>query len=163
MKMAKATERDIDAAGELIQVLDAIDTRFGGPWPLPDVPEDLPKFLDGEAFDSDDTQHLKTLYNHLARLLRSTANFHGRVIGGMCYVILYPKNEILDPTADTLELHPRLQDALKDEARLLLLLRNLPGDALRAVVGELPDMADLAAFRSAADLAIESTEAAGHD
>jgi hypothetical protein len=29
------------------------------------------------------------------------------VIGGMCYVILYPANCILDPDADTLELHPQ--------------------------------------------------------
>lgn len=116
MKMAKATERDIDAAGELMQVLEAIDGRFGGPWSEPDAPENLIEMLDGDAFDSSDEQHLKALYNHLARLLRTAPNFHGRVIGGMCYVIMYDKNEIVDPDSDVLDLHPQLRGLLNNLA-----------------------------------------------
>lgn len=114
MKMAKPTARDIDAAGELLQVLEAIDARWSGPWPIDGVPEDLPKFLEDEdeAFDCDNRAHLRVLYNHLARLLRKTPNFHGRVISGMCYVICWDHNCILDPAQDVLDLHPDLRAGL---------------------------------------------------
>jgi hypothetical protein len=114
MKQAKPTERDIDAAGELLQVLEAIDARWSGPWPIDGVPEDLPKFLEDEdeAFDCDNRAHLRVLYNHLARLLRKTPNFHGRVIGGMCYVICWDRNCILDPAQNVLDLHPDLRAGL---------------------------------------------------
>ncbi|KRV74535.1 hypothetical protein [Pseudomonas citronellolis] len=116
MKMAIATPRDIDAAGELLQLLDAIDERFGGPWAEPDAPDDLPEFLDGEPFNSSDEEHLKVLYNHLARLLQNAPNFHGRVIGGMCYVVMYNKNEIVDLNSNVLDLHPKLRGLLNNLA-----------------------------------------------
>jgi len=109
MKMAKPSARDIDAAGDLMQALDFIDTRWGGPWPT-DGPENLHE-LD-EDFDRDDERHLQALYNHLAGLLRRAPNFHGRVIGGMCYVICWDRNCILDPGQDVLELHPDLRAGL---------------------------------------------------
>ena len=112
MKMAKPTERDIYAAGELMQVLDAIDERWGGPWPIRDAPQNLPEFLGDESFDSEDYKHLQVLYNHLARLLRTAPNFHGRVLGGMCYVICWDHNRILDPGQDVLDLHPDLRAGL---------------------------------------------------
>lgn len=112
MKMAKPTERDIDAAGELLQVLDAIDERWGGPWPIRGAPQNLPEFLGDESFDSEDYKHLQVLYNNLARLLRAAPNFHGRVLGGMCYVICWNKNQILDPGQDVLDLHPDLRAGL---------------------------------------------------
>ena len=115
MKMAKPNARDIDAGGELLQILDGIDERWGGPWPIYGAPEDLPKFLDDEdeSFDSDNKKHLQVLYNHLAKLLRTAPNFHGRILGGMCYVICWDKNQILDPALDHLELHPDLLAGLR--------------------------------------------------
>lgn len=115
MKMAKPNARDIDAGGELLQILDAIDERWGGPWPIYGVPEDLLKFLndEDESFDSDNKKHLQVLYNHLAKLLRTAPNFHGRILGGMCYVICWDKNQILDPALDHLELHPDLLAGLR--------------------------------------------------
>lgn len=114
MRMAKPSARDIDAAGELHWILTNIDGRFGGPWET-DGPDSLRKLLepDGEDgewtdFDEDDPSHLQALYNSLAKLLRGAPNFYGRVIGIMCYVICYDKNQILDPTVDYLELHPDL-------------------------------------------------------
>jgi hypothetical protein len=115
MKMAKPSSGDIDAGGELMGLLDAIDERWGGPWPIHDAPEDLAKFLhtEDESFDSDNPKHLQVLYNHLAKLLRTAPNFHGRVLGGMCYVICWDKNQILDPTLDHLELHPDILAGLR--------------------------------------------------
>lgn len=113
MKMAKPTERDIDAAGELLQVLDAIDERWDGPRPIHGAPDDLPAFLGDEAFDREDFKHLEVLYNHLAKLLRTAPNFHGRVLGGMCYVICWDHNRILDPAQNVLDLHPDLRAGLE--------------------------------------------------
>ena len=111
MKMAKPTARDIEAAEELHQVLQMIDARFGGPFQNHDAGDDLAMLLDNgdNAFDSDNLQHLQTLYNHLARLLRNAPNFYGRVIGGMCWVIMNEANQILDPESDCIDLHPRFQ------------------------------------------------------
>ena len=125
MKMAKPSARDIEAAEELMQVLQLIDARFGGPWANPEAGENLSELLDaGENnFDSDNITHLQTLYNNLARLLRTAPNFHGRVISGMCHVIMYEKNEILDPESDCIDLHPRfaqLQDRTTKLESLLL-------------------------------------------
>lgn len=142
MRMAKPTQCDIDAAGELHWILSNIDGRFGGPWET-DGPASLRHLLepddeDGDwtDFDEDDPRHLQALYNSLAKLLRKAPNFYGRVIGGMCYVICYDKNQILDPALDYLELHPDLLAGLKllhsHRANFLLGLEH----AARAAVAE---------------------------
>ncbi len=112
MRMARPSERDIDTAGELIQVLDIIDAHWGGPSAI-DGPQDLTEALADDDFDADDKSHLQGLYNHLAKLLRRSPNFHGRVIGGMCYVICYDRNAFLDPASSTLDFHPDIRDGLK--------------------------------------------------
>lgn len=119
MKMAKPSAHDIEAAEELLQILQMIDARFGGPWANPDAGESLSELLqDGEEeFDCDNTTHLQTLYNNLARLLRTTPAFYGRVISGMCHVIMYEKNKIIDPDSDCIDLHPRFEQLAKDANR----------------------------------------------
>lgn len=119
MKMAKPSARDIEAAEELLQILQMIDARFGGPWSNPDAGNSLSELLqDGEEeFDCDNTLHLQTLYNNLASLLRNAPNFHGRVISGMCHVIMYEKNQIIDPESDCIDLHPRFEQLAKDANR----------------------------------------------
>lgn len=119
MRMAKPSARDIDAADELHWVLSSIDGRFGGPWET-EGPRSLrallePQDEDGEwiSFDEDNPRHLQALYNSLAKLLRTAPNFYGRVLGGMCHVICYARNEILDPSLDYLELHPDLIAGLR--------------------------------------------------
>lgn len=119
MHMAKPSEQDIEAADELHQILMAIDTRGGGPWPT-QGPKDLPAAIgedefgwNTDDFDADDPKHLQGLYNHLAKLLRHAPNFYGRVLGGMCHVICWDKNRILDPNLDYLELHPDILAGLK--------------------------------------------------
>ncbi|OBY57753.1 hypothetical protein [Pseudomonas sp. AU12215] len=118
MMMAKASDRDIDAAGELLQLLDTIDQHWGGPSPIPDAPDNLLEFLSAtdSEFDAEDPEHLQVLYNHLARLLCRAPNFHGRIIGGMCYVIHNPDNEIIAPDLDYLEMHPKLRGLLNNLA-----------------------------------------------
>lgn len=112
MKMAKPSARDINAAGELMQLLDTIDTGWRGPGAIHGAADDLPAFLGDDDFDSDNRRHLQVLHNHLARLLRKAPNFYGRVIGGMCYVICWDRNSILDPAQDVLDLHPDLRAGL---------------------------------------------------
>lgn len=155
MKMAKPDKNDINAAADLMGILDALSR---GLYPTVGEPDE-----DGpNQFDPEDRNHLRALYDLLDDLLDKAPGFQGRIIGGMCYVILWGKNEIVDPDADTLELHPRLASALRDEARLEYLLRHLSGNALRQVVAELSDTADLIAFRGAIDAAIESRKEASH-
>lgn len=98
MKMAKATERDIDAAGDAMSVLNDISSGY---YPARGE-EDAPTF-----FDEDDPEHLRHFYNLMKATLDASPGWQGRVIGGMCYVILYDANQIVDPDADTLEIHPR--------------------------------------------------------
>lgn len=155
MKMAKASERDIGAAGNLMGILDDLSR---GSYPTLDEPDASTP----DRFDPDNGEHLRALYDLLDGLLDKAPGFQGRVIGGMCYVILWDKNKIIDPDADTLELHPHLVSALHDEGRLEHLLRHLPGDALRQAVGELSDTSDLAAFRDAIDAAIAAQKEVRH-
>lgn len=110
MKMTKPSEQDLDAAGKLMQILQTIDARFGGPWPA-GGPVNL-EALEVD-FDAENTKHLQALYNDLAELLRLNKNFYGRVIGGMCYVICYEENGILDPDDPCLELHPNIRLGLQ--------------------------------------------------
>lgn len=104
MKMAKPSKRDIDAAGEMLGLLHAIDR---GNYPARDDEEDAP-----DRFDEDDPDHLRAFYDAVMATLASGPGWPGRVIGGMCYVIMYDKNEIIDPASDVIELHPKLVAAL---------------------------------------------------
>lgn len=99
MKMAKASEKDIDAAGDAMSVLQDISSGY---YPKRDGDE-----CEDFRFDPEDPAHLRKFYDLMSATLDASPGWPGRVIGGMCYVILFPKNEILDPAADTLELHPQ--------------------------------------------------------
>ena len=100
MMMAKASQSDIDAAGEALSVLNDIS---GGYYPAREDDEDAPTF-----FDPEDPAHLRKFYDLMNATLVASQGWPMRVIGGMCFVILYDKNEIVDPASDTLELHPKL-------------------------------------------------------
>lgn len=98
MKMARPSARDIDAAGTLMQILNDLQSGY---YPFND--EDDPTY-----FDPEDRDHLTRLYEGLDQLLESAPGFPGRVIGGMCFVICWHRNAILDPADDCLSLHPDL-------------------------------------------------------
>lgn len=131
MKMAKADEKDIDAAGDAMSVLSDITSGY---YPSRDE-EGAPTF-----FDEDDPEHLRKFYNLMNATLDKAPGWPGRVIGGMCYIILYDKNRIVDPDADVLELHPRfnkvaqerdeLLEALKEAREALQFANDTPGGAI---------------------------------
>ncbi|RYY74549.1 MAG: hypothetical protein EOO52_13370 [Gammaproteobacteria bacterium] len=67
--MAKPTQKDIDAAEELCQTLDAIDER--NRWGA-DTVSDCPSFdqlIEDEEFDPEEHEHLGALYNKLMTLM----------------------------------------------------------------------------------------------
>lgn len=101
MKMAKASEADLQMAMELCGAIDLLGHRF---FPcMPEAIEELTGDGDSERLDChDDTQ--------CGRALRHILDLAGRgslmrVIWGMA-VLLDPKNKIVDPASDTLEHHP---------------------------------------------------------
>jgi hypothetical protein len=109
MKMAKASKRDIDAAGNLMSLLHQIDR---GDYPRLEEGKKVPTW-----FDEDNFEHLRAFYDAVKATLDAAPGYPGRVIGGMCYVILYDKNEIVDPDSDVIELHPKLVKALSNSER----------------------------------------------
>lgn len=105
MKMAKPSQADIDAAGDLMSLLNDIDRGY---YPADEGQENTPTF-----FDEDDPEHLRHFYDKVKATLDRAPGYQGRVIGGMCYVIMWDKNEIVDPDSDTIDLHPKLIKALE--------------------------------------------------
>lgn len=106
MNMAKPTQRDLDAAGDALSVLVAIGN---GDYPLREgeAGDDVP-----EVFDEDNPAHLRRMYDMLKATLTAAPGWEGRVIGGMCHVIMWDKNEIVDPNSSHLSLHPKIVAAL---------------------------------------------------
>lgn len=117
MKMAKASDADIEMAMTLANVLDDIERGYF-PTKFADI-DDAPE--DSEWLDTDDREQYARLVDGLRDLLRQGSIF--RVIWGMA-VICDPANECIDPDADTIELHPRLQQM---ESALLWALYHTQG------------------------------------
>ncbi len=107
MRMAKPSERDIDAAGDLMGVLSALSKGYY-PTRRDDDCDDAPTY-----FDEWDREHLRHLYDLINETLDRAPGWPGRVIGGMCYVICWSRNQILDPADDCLRLHPDLRQGLQ--------------------------------------------------
>lgn len=102
VRMAKASERDMDAGYDLMNVLTDLDRGY-----YPALPDDR-KPDDPTWFDEDDHAHLQHLHRVLKTLIDRAPGFMGRVMGGMsCF--LNPKNAVIDPEADTIEFHPGLR------------------------------------------------------
>ena len=101
MKMAKASQADLDMALELTQAIDAISGRWGGV-----MPEKIERLQDGretEPFDPDDAEQCKRIVAYLLELADRASLM--RVVWGLV-VLLDPRNKIVDPAADTLERYP---------------------------------------------------------
>ena len=145
MKIAKPDKRDIDAAGELLSLMNDLSSGYC-PW-------------DGDEaatyFDPDDRQHLRRLYDVLDGLLDRAPGFTNRVIGGMCYAICWDRKEILDPADDCLSLHPDLLAGLRLlQAQRADFLPRLEREARAAVASTIEAAAarHLAEMRLAADV-----------
>lgn len=101
MKMAKASEADINMAMDIANVLDDIDAGY--------FPSKLSSDQDSEGIewiDTDDREQYKLLIDGLRDLLNRGSI--SRVIWGMA-VVCDPSNECIDPGADTIEHHPKRQ------------------------------------------------------
>lgn len=100
MKMAKASQADINMAMDLTTALEGL-TGWG-----PTVPNEAQKkgtSEEGEPFDRDDREQCVRVLNHLMDV--SERGSLMRVVWG-CAVMLDPNNMCVDPEADTLEHHP---------------------------------------------------------
>lgn len=112
MKMARASDEDMDAAFKVCQILDQLDKRY---MPSDDDSEEL------EFFDRDDAEQCQKIVGMLLDATSSTSLF--RVVFGMA-VVLDPRNELLDPDADTIEMHPKIIEASKNSRRWNWMLAN---------------------------------------
>lgn len=119
MKMAKPNKRDVEAAGDAMSILNDISNGYY-PARDGDVDEETPT-----RFDPDNPAHLRRFYDLMNATLNKSAGWPNRVIGGMCFVVLYEVNEIVDPAADTLELHPRFAQVAAQRDQLLAEMRNI--------------------------------------
>ena len=137
MNMAKPSANDITAASDAMSCLNEISSGYypsgGG--------EDSQTL-----FDPDDNDHLLAFYDIMKKTMDDAPGWQNRVIGGMCYVILFDQNQIVDPDDDCLAIHPRFakveaerDELLADAQRYRLLRRgqswsviNGIGDVLRA-------------------------------
>jgi hypothetical protein len=118
MKMAKASEADLDMAMELCSAIDALTSSWPTlPTSLCKPGEDEPD----EAFDCDDDRQCGTVLRHLLAIAERASLL--RVVFGFA-VMLDPRNKLIDPDADTIEVHPDIQVACKDAERLRWLLED---------------------------------------
>jgi len=118
MKMAKASQADLEAAIKIASALEAIDRGL--------MPEGFDAD-DGERedFDIDSGRDCRNVILHILDLMDNGSI--GRVVWGMA-VILDPANEAIDPGADTIEHHPKRLEAdkvRKQRDELLAALRGM--------------------------------------
>jgi hypothetical protein len=106
--MAKASERDLEAAMELCNALDALTGRWGAT--MPDKIAKPEGTSDTEYFDPCDSEQCIRVVAYLRELADRASLM--RVVFGMT-VLLDPRNKIVDPDADTLEHHPETVAALE--------------------------------------------------
>jgi len=101
MKMAKASEADLEMSMELSNALDALTQRWGAT--VPTAIEKLNGTGDSENFDIDNSEQCKRVLTYLLELADKASLM--RVVYG-CAVMLDPANKLVDPDADTIEHHP---------------------------------------------------------
>lgn len=100
LRMAKASEQDIDTAFEVAGILEALGKGY---YPRRESESDAPMH-----FDSDNFEHLEYLYERI-RECEAKGSLY-RVVGGM-HMLLHPSNAVVDPVADYIKLHPRFTPA----------------------------------------------------
>lgn len=103
MKMAKASERDLEMANDLAGMLES----FGrGYFPLPKDNDDRDEPEESRFFDRDDGRHCVEAMEMILDTMRRGSLF--RVTFGMS-VLLDKKNEAIDHSCDYLEHHPKVR------------------------------------------------------
>ena len=99
MKMAKASEADLEMAMELSQFVEELVDGY-----VPKQATDEDDTDDTEWLDFDDREQLERVIKALTKIAKKGSIF--RVTFGMA-VVCDPRNELLDPDSDVLELHPK--------------------------------------------------------
>ena len=107
MKMAKPSDEDIRLAMDIARIVEDLEQRYRPELVFGEDDQEL--WLDTESIDE-----LQAVVEKIREIAARGSIF--RVVLGMA-VVTDPKNEVLDPNADTLELHPILLDALRDAKR----------------------------------------------
>jgi hypothetical protein len=133
--MAKATEADLDAALKITQIITDLEKRC------------MPSSEEGEFaghFDRNDPEQCMTALHAILNAAYKGNLF--RVTFGMV-VVIDPRNELVDPDADTLEVHPKVKAALeagewqpidtapKDGTEVLLMVERRAGMTGCSLVG----------------------------
>lgn len=93
--MAKATEKDMDAALAMCRALESLEDGY--------LPDEMTPGEEMVAYYAD--EHAEKVVEYLVGIQKRASLF--RVCFGMT-VVLDPANEIVDPELSHLELHPRL-------------------------------------------------------
>lgn len=142
MKMAKASEADLQMAMELVNALDVLGQRWA-----PCMPEAIEKLGDddeSERFDRDNDEQCGRAMRHLLELTDRASL--ARVIWGAS-VMLDPRNKLVDPNADTIEHHPDRKDI--DRFRWLTQYHSDPQTRARCheILQRLPVMGYVAAVQ----------------
>lgn len=106
MKMAKASEQDMEAALALSRAIE--DLERGS------LPEGMDDPDSETRSDYIPRNHAADVVEHLVGMFKRASLF--RVTFGMT-VLLDPRNELVDPDSDTLERHPKITAALADAER----------------------------------------------
>ena len=102
MRMAKASDADLNVAYRLMRLVDAIGDGY-----YPSDEEGAPTFFD------DDWEHLQFLHRQIAE---SSGGIH-RVVGA-AGILLDQKNNLIDPEEDCIELSPDMKEAIKAKEEL---------------------------------------------
>jgi hypothetical protein len=124
MKMAKASKADLEMALELSGALDALTGHWGAT--MPEKIERPEGTSSVEYFDPEDREQCYRVVEYL-RALADRASLM-RVVFGMA-VVCDPRNEVVDPDADTLEVHPKFLALEADANRYRWLRDNTHGEA----------------------------------
>ncbi|RQT08912.1 hypothetical protein DF035_00605 [Burkholderia contaminans] len=125
--MARASKADLDAALDVSNIIEQLEQGY---MPSTNESDDL------ERFDSDDREQCQRAIGAILAAAAKGSMF--RVTFGMT-VVLDPRNELLDPAADTLELHPKLvaaRDCAADAERSVITYINQPDNVRAWRLGE---------------------------
>lgn len=135
MKMAKASQADLDMAMDLAAMLDTLGHRH-----CPAMPTVIARNDGDEQFDIDDAEQCSRALRALLETADRGSLF--RVVWG-AVVMLDPRNKLVDPGADTIERHPDGIANAKDAERYRWLRAQNWNDGLLAVVADPKDAVKL--------------------
>lgn len=110
LRMGRASDDDIHAAVSIGNAIEAASERWMPRAYAARDEDPAAALIEGaESFDADSFEHLKAFHDLLVGIYRRHPGALCRVNFGMA-TLLDPRNEIVDPSASHLKLHPRFED-----------------------------------------------------